>query len=357
MSLEIISEQRCFGGTQGFYSHASEATGTPMRFALFPPPAARAPPRAGALLPGGAHLHRGDRHHQGRRSAHAARLGLALVMPDTSPRGAGIEGEDDDWDFGTGAGFYLDADARALVRSLQHVPLRDRRAARRWWSRASPWTTSAPGIFGHSMGGHGALTIALKNPYHYASVSAFAPICAPTRCPWGEKAFTGYLGEDRDAWKAYDACELVADRTIDAHILIDQGQDDQFLAEQLHPHLFQDACRGLGAGADAAHAGRLRPQLLLHRIVHGRPHRAPRRGPGRQRLRRFGRAGVQHARRYEPPETPVNHGASVIARPFRERALRRSDVRTNGAGERPTPASRLRWPATSMVFPGRREPW
>jgi len=245
MSLEIISEQRCFGGTQGFYTHASEATGTPMRFALFAPPAARRHRVPVLYYLAGLTCTEETAAIKAGAQQHAARFGLALVMPDTSPRGAGIEGEDVDWDFGTGAGFYLDAmrEPWSAHYNMYHYVTDELRTL---VEASFPVDNERTGIFGHSMGGHGALTIALKNPYHYASVSAFAPICAPTRCPWGEKALTGYLGEDTDAWKAYDACELVADRPIDAHILIDQGQDDQFLAEQLHPHLFEDACRASG---------------------------------------------------------------------------------------------------------------
>jgi S-formylglutathione hydrolase len=245
MSLETISEQQCFGGTQGFYAHASQATGTPMRFALFLPPAARRRPVPVLYFLAGLTCTEETATIKAGAQQHAARLGLALVMPDTSPRGAGIEGEDVDWDFGTGAGFYLDAmrEPWSAHYNMYHYVTDELRSL---VEASFPVDNERTGIFGHSMGGHGALTIALKNPYHYSSVSAFAPICAPMRCPWGEKAFTGYLGEDRDDWKAYDACELVSERPIDAHILIDQGQNDQFLAEQLHPLLFQDACRAVG---------------------------------------------------------------------------------------------------------------
>ena len=245
MSLEMLSEQRCFGGAQAFYSHASQATGTPMRFAVFLPPAAKRHRVPVLYYLAGLTCTEETATIKAGAQAHAARLGLALVMPDTSPRGAGVAGEDEDWDFGTGAGFYLDAEREpwSAHYNMYHYVTDELRSL---VEASFPVDNERTGIFGHSMGGHGALTIALKNPYHYASVSAFAPICAPMRCPWGEKAFTGYLGEDRDAWTAYDACELVVDRTIDAHILIDQGQDDQFLAEQLHPHLFQEACRVSG---------------------------------------------------------------------------------------------------------------
>jgi len=245
MSLELLSEHRCFGGTQAFYRHASEATGTPMRFAVYLPPAARRGHVPVLYYLAGLTCTEETATIKAGAQAHAARLGLALVMPDTSPRGAAIPGEDDDWDFGTGAGFYLDAarEPWSAHYNMYHYVTDELRTL---VEGSFPVDGERTGILGHSMGGHGALTIALKNPYHYASVSAFAPVCAPMRCPWGEKAFTGYLGADRDAWTAYDACALVADRTIDAHILVDQGQDDQFLAEQLRPHLLQEACHAAG---------------------------------------------------------------------------------------------------------------
>ncbi len=245
MALETISEHRCHGGVQGFYGHASQATGTPMRFAVFLPPRARREPVPVLYYLAGLTCTEETATIKAGAQAHAARLGLALVMPDTSPRGAGLPGEDDDWDFGTGAGFYLDAvtEPWSAHYNMYFYVTDELRAL---VEDSFPVDGERTGIFGHSMGGHGALTIALKNPYHYRSVSAFAPICAPTQCPWGVKAFSGYLGDDRDAWKAYDACALVVERTIDTEILVDQGQNDQFLAEQLHPHLLEAACREAG---------------------------------------------------------------------------------------------------------------
>jgi S-formylglutathione hydrolase len=177
----------------------------------------------------------------------AAQHGIALIAPDTSPRGAGIPGESAAWDFGVGAGFYVDATREPWAKHFRmYSYVRDELCE----------TVTANlqvdgerlGIFGHSMGGHGALMLALRNPQIYRSVSAFAPIAAPSRCPWGEKAFTGYLGEDREAWKAYDASELVAraSHKFAEGILIDQGLSDQFLAEQLHPDVFEAACRAAG---------------------------------------------------------------------------------------------------------------
>ena len=176
----------------------------------------------------------------------AAKYGLMLVSPDTSPRNTGIPGEDDDWDFGTGAGFYVDATVEPwlshyqmysyVVRELpalvaEHFPIKPERQ----------------GIFGHSMGGHGALICALKNPEQYKSVSAFAPIAAPMRCPWGEKAFTNYLGSNKETWRAYDASELVLTANYKRPILIDQGTIDPFLEkQQLLPEVFEAACEKAG---------------------------------------------------------------------------------------------------------------
>ena len=245
MSVETLSEQRCYEGVQGFYRHASVSTGTSMGFAVYLPPQAQRGSVPVVYYLAGLTCTEETATIKAGAQAHAASLGLALVMPDTSPRGAGIAGEDSDWDFGSGAGFYLNAtqapwashyrmydyvtdELRALIESM--FPVR----------------SEATGIFGHSMGGHGALTIALKNPDHYRSVSAFAPICAPMQCPWGEKAFTGYLGSDRSAWADYDACELLARSTHPSTILVDQGEADQFLAQQLHPHLLQAAAERAG---------------------------------------------------------------------------------------------------------------
>lgn len=175
----------------------------------------------------------------------AAELGLALVMPDTSPRDTGFDGATGDWEFGEGAGFYLDATqapwaAQFRMRSYVAEELPALLAAQ------FPVDTSRAGIFGHSMGGHGALTLALAYPQRYRAVSAFAPIVAPSRVPWGQKAFARYLGDDPKAWSGYDACALVRQQTFPGTILIDQGEADRFLTEQLRPELFEQACAEAG---------------------------------------------------------------------------------------------------------------
>jgi S-formylglutathione hydrolase len=176
----------------------------------------------------------------------AAQLGLALVAPDTSPRGTGIAGEADDWEFGAGAGFYLDATEAPWS---QHFRMHDYVANELPALVAAnlPIDAARCGISGHSMGGHGALTIALKHPGRYRAVSAFAPIVAPTQVPWGQKAFSHYLGGDRAAWATHDACELIAaGHRFDGEILVDQGEADKFLANQLQPERLEAACAAAG---------------------------------------------------------------------------------------------------------------
>ena len=243
--LETISEQRCFGGTQGFYKHRSETTGTEMRFAVYLPPQASQQPVPVLYFLAGLTCTEETATIKAGAQRHAADHGLMLVMPDTSPRGAAIAGEDDDWDFGTGAGFYLDAVVEpwsAHYRMGSYVV----DELRMLINGNFPAIAEAAGITGHSMGGHGALTLALIYPEIYRSVSAFAPICAPCRCPWGIKAFSGYLGDDRNAWRAHDATELVRAGRRQSPIFIDQGEGDQFLADQLHPTDFAAACVDAG---------------------------------------------------------------------------------------------------------------
>lgn len=243
MSLETLSEQRCFGGVQGIYRHQSTATDTPMRFAVFVPPGEGPFPLLWFL----AGLTCTEENFVTKAGAQraAAEHGLILIAPDTSPRGEGVPDDDDAYDFGKGAGFYVDAteapwSANYRMRSYIEVELPARIAAN------FPADMSRQGITGHSMGGHGALTVALRNPERFRSVSAFAPIVSPLDCPWGEKALTGYLGADRAAWRPYDACALIEDGARVPEILVDQGDADQFLTEQLKPELLAEACREAG---------------------------------------------------------------------------------------------------------------
>ncbi|HEY8876930.1 MAG TPA: S-formylglutathione hydrolase [Roseateles sp.] len=240
--MKTLSEHLAFGGTQRFHQHDSAEIGLPMRFALFTPPE----PKALLVYLAGLTCTEETFTMKAGAQAVAAELGLALLMPDTSPRGAGVPGENESWDFGVGAGFYLDAARQPwakhwrmeswLMKEL--LPLVQQETG-----------LDRVGIFGHSMGGHGALTLALRHPGRFASLSAFAPICAPMQCPWGQKAFSGYLGEDRAAWAAHDASELMRSQTVPPYpkgILIDQGLNDKFLAEQLHPEALEAACAAVG---------------------------------------------------------------------------------------------------------------
>ncbi len=243
--LETLSQQKCFGGTQGFYSHESLSTGTNMRFAVYVPPRAEKVEVPVLYYLAGLTCTEETATIKAGAQAYASRHGLILVMPDTSPRGAGVDGEEDDWDFGTGAGFYVDA-TRAPWATNYRMYSYVIEELRKLINANFPARPGATGVFGHSMGGHGALTIALKNPNVYRSVSAFAPICAPMEVPWGRKAFSGYLGEDPRSWAAHDACELVCRGPSPQRILIDQGTEDQFVAEQLRPELFEQACNSVG---------------------------------------------------------------------------------------------------------------
>ncbi|CAD6508080.1 S-formylglutathione hydrolase [Paraburkholderia kirstenboschensis] len=247
--LELLSSHACHGGEQRFYRHESQTIGLPMRFSVYLPPQALQPDAKVPALFYLAGLTCTEETFAIKAGAQrfAAQHGVALVAPDTSPRGAGVPNESASWDFGVGAGFYVDATQEPWARHYRmYSYVRDE--LRETVSNELPVDGSRLGIFGHSMGGHGALMLALRNPDIYRSVSAFAPIAAPTRCPWGEKAFSGYLGEDRETWKEYDASELVgrASRKFAEGILVDQGLADQFLAEQLYPDVFEAACREAG---------------------------------------------------------------------------------------------------------------
>ncbi|HEY4145587.1 S-formylglutathione hydrolase [Pinirhizobacter sp.] len=239
--IEVITEQRSFGGTQGFYRHESTVCSGPMKFALYlPPQAADGPVPVVYWLSGLTCTEETFTIKAGAQRV-AAELGLALVMPDTSPRGTGLEGATGDWEFGEGAGFYLDA-TQAPWSSRFNMGSYVARELPTLVEQGFPLDRTRRGIFGHSMGGHGALVTALRHPGRYRSLSAFAPIVAPSQVPWGEKAFGRYLGDDREAWKAFDACELVKKQRFDGEILVDQGLADPFLASQLKPGLFEAAC-------------------------------------------------------------------------------------------------------------------
>lgn len=240
-SLTTLSEHACFGGVQGFYRHDSDETGTPMQFGVFVPPQAKSGPVPVLFFLAGLTCTEETFAIKAGAQRHAAEHGLMLVTPDTSPRDTGIEGADAAWDFGTAAGFYLDA-SEAPWRRHWRMGSYVTRELRRLVLDHFPARHDRAGLFGHSMGGHGALTLALNNPGLYQSVSAFAPIAAPTQCPWGVKAFSGYLGDDTKAWARHDATELIKSGARLPPLLIDQGLADQFLAEQLHPDRFEAAC-------------------------------------------------------------------------------------------------------------------
>jgi S-formylglutathione hydrolase len=245
--LDMIESHASFGGTQRIYRHDSQAIGLPMRFSVYLPPLAQQQKVPTLFYLAGLTSTEETFPIKAGAQRFAAQHGLALIAPDTSPRGAGVPGESDAWDFGVGAGFYVDATQAPWAKHYRmYSYVRDE--LRETVVNELPVDGSRLGIFGHSMGGHGALMLALRNPDLYRSVSAFAPIAAPMRCPWGEKAFSGYLGEDRETWRQYDASELVASasRKFAAGILIDQGLNDQFLATQLNPDVFEVACRAAG---------------------------------------------------------------------------------------------------------------
>jgi S-formylglutathione hydrolase len=246
--LELIEEHVCHGGVQRFYRHESKTIGLPMRFSVYIPPHAQHGRVPALFYLAGLTCTEETFMVKAGAQRFAARHGMALVAPDTSPRGAGIAGETDAWDFGVGAGFYVDATREPWSKHYRmYSYVRDE--LRETVAAELPIDGARLGIFGHSMGGHGALMLALRNPGLYRSVSAFAPIAAPMRCPWGQKAFSGYLGDDREAWRQYDASELVARpdaARFESGILIDQGLADKFRCDQLHPDVFEAACLGAG---------------------------------------------------------------------------------------------------------------
>jgi S-formylglutathione hydrolase len=243
--IEVISRHFCHGGDLGYFKHRAASTDCEMRFAVFTPPQVSAGPVPVLYYLAGLTCSEETFVTKAGALQHAARHGLMLVAPDTSPR-VQLPGDRDSWDFGIAAGFYLDATQDPwsrhyrmysyIVDELPGVIGANFRA-----------DLKRSGIFGHSMGGHGALTIALKNPEKYQSASAFAPICAPSQVPWGNKAFTGYLGSERAAWSDYDACELLTGgRRFRDTLFVDQGTSDKFLREQLKPELLEEACKAAG---------------------------------------------------------------------------------------------------------------
>ena len=241
--LELISEHACYGGVQRFYSHQSSVIGLPMRFSVFLPAQARTGKVPALFFLAGLTCTEETFMIKAGAQRVAAEQGMVLVTPDTSPRAAGIAGESDSWDFGLGAGFYVDATEPpwkiryrmySYVLELYQVVV-----------GAFAVDPAKIGIFGHSMGGHGALVLALRNPDLFRSVSAFAPICAPSKCSWGRKAFSGYLGSSERDWLQYDASALMEERhqPFPKGILIDQGLADKFLPDQLFPEAFEQACK------------------------------------------------------------------------------------------------------------------
>ena len=242
MSLETVSTAKSFGGTQGVYRHASRETGTDMVFSVFVPP--QAGPRPVVWFLSGLTCTHANVTEKGQFQRACVELGLILVAPDTSPRGEGVP-DDPAYDFGQGAGFYLDATEAPWAKHFRMesyitAELPELVAA------SFPVDMERQGITGHSMGGHGALTLALKHPGRWKSVSAFAPIASPMRCPWGEKALSGYLGDDRAAWRRHDATALIEDGARLDALLVDQGDADGFLESQLKPELLAAACRDAG---------------------------------------------------------------------------------------------------------------
>ncbi|MET0309395.1 MAG: S-formylglutathione hydrolase [Sphingomonas sp.] len=242
--IETLSTSKSHGGVQGVYRHASTATGTDMTFSVYVPPHAE-----GAKLPvlwylSGLTCTHANVTDKGEFRRACAEHGVIFVAPDTSPRGEGVP-DDDAYDFGQGAGFYLDATEAPWATHFRMRTYLEQELPTLIGTEF-PADMARQGVTGHSMGGHGALTIGLRNPERFRSVSAFAPIVAPSQVPWGEKALAGYLGPDRAAWRTYDAVALIEDGARLPDLLVDTGSTDSFLAEQLKPELLEAACRNAG---------------------------------------------------------------------------------------------------------------
>ncbi|HEY4072375.1 MAG TPA: S-formylglutathione hydrolase [Herbaspirillum sp.] len=269
--MRTITQTQCFGGVQGYYQHDSAAIGLPMKFSVYKPPQALQGPVPVLFFLAGLTCTEETFMIKAGAQRYAAEHGLMLVAPDTSPRNTGIASVADNWDFGDGAGFYLDATEAPwsqrfrmesyLVQDLLPLIMAE-----------FPARAGDVGIFGHSMGGHGALTLALRHPDLFRSVSALAPIAAPMQSPWGQKAFGLYLGADRETWREHDACELMAERTspLTSGILIDQGLNDQFLRQkQLLPELFEAACEKAGQPLSLRrHAGYDHGYYFIATVMH-----------------------------------------------------------------------------------------
>lgn len=244
---EVLNRQLCFGGQQIFFKHDSREIGLPMRYSVYLPPAADIAKVPAVLYLAGLTCSESTFMMKAGAQRLASELGVALIAPDTSPRDAAVPGEAEHWDFGIGAGFYIDA---------KQAPWSKHYRMESWIlelvnviTRTLPIDKSRIGICGHSMGGHGALVLALRHPGVFRTLSAFSPIANPGKCAWGEKAFTGYLGADRTLWVEHDASELMRkQQTVPypAGILVDQGTDDEFLQAQLHPQALVDACDAIG---------------------------------------------------------------------------------------------------------------
>lgn len=240
-ALRQTAVVRVFGGWQRTFEHDSDACSCVMRFSIFLPPQAEKTSVPVLFWLSG--LTCTDENFMTKAGAQrvAAELGIALVAPDTSPRGEDVP-DNEDYDLGQGAGFYVNATQTPWNSHFRMFDYIDDELPQLLFSSDLPLDSAHQGLFGHSMGGHGALVLGLHRPERYRALSAFAPICSPTRCPWGEKALAAYLGDDRTAWEAYDATLLLEGVESAPPMLVDQGGDDQFLEEQLHPHLLQEVC-------------------------------------------------------------------------------------------------------------------
>jgi S-formylglutathione hydrolase len=247
--LTLVQRHRAFAGEQAVYRHASRSTGTNMEFSIFLPPQVAEGPRPVVIYLSGLTCTWANVTEKGGIQRAAAGLGLIVVCPDTSPRGAELPGEHESYDFGSGAGFYVDATVEPWSRHYRMASYVGEELPA-LVAAHFPADVSRLGLFGHSMGGHGALTLAFRSPHRYRSLSAFAPIVAPSQVPWGRKAFAGYLGPKPTVWRRYDACALAAETTWRWPILIDQGTADEFLEVQLRPQLLVTACRAAGIPVD-----------------------------------------------------------------------------------------------------------